>query len=156
MMLRSITRDEVREFVNSCVGNHEVSHVVANRLMLIMDRFPNVTAFLEASNNQLLMTARAMGKSQEKDFGKRTYNFHARLLAYFKEKLFEEKKAEEQKQKELELRKVEEARKNPTFTQKQIEGLGAFMKLTGATSVDLAKIRMVFDCFSFDPVASNS
>lgn len=152
MMLRTITREEVREFVNSCVEKHEVSRVVANRLMKIMDRFSNVTSFLESSNVQLLMTARSMGKSQEKDFGKRTYSFHNRIHTYFKEKLFEEKKNEEMKQKLIEQQKAEEARKNPTFTQKQIEGIGAFMKLTGATSVDLAKIRMVFDCFSFDPV----
>ena len=105
MMLRSISRDEVREFVNSCVGKHEVSRVVGNRLVLIMDRFPNVTAFLEASHTQLLMTARSMGKSQEKDFGKRTYNFHSKMLAYFKEKLFEEKKNEELKQKVIEQQK---------------------------------------------------
>ncbi len=150
MMLRSITRDEVHEFVESCVEKYEVSRMIANRLMKIMDRFSNVTSFLEASDLQLLMTARAMGKSSKKDFGKRTYKFHSRLLAYFKEKLLEEKKDEEMKQKMIEQQKIEEARKNPTFTQKQIEGIGAFMKLTGATSVDLAKIRMVFDCFSFD------
>jgi len=151
MMMRSISREEIREFVNSCADNHTVSRVIASRLLRIMNQFPNTTSFLEASNAQLLATARAMGKSKERDFGGRTYNFHARILAHFKEKLFEEKKAEEVKKQEFEQQKAEEERRNPTFTQRQIEGLGAFMKLTGATEVNLSKIRLVFDCFSFDP-----
>ena len=146
--MKEITRDDVEKYIAKEVTEKRLTKVLGNRLSDLMEVFPNLQSFFDATESQLLSAYRKFSDSK-KDLGKHTYDAHHKLKVHFTELKYEAAKAEKeaiQKQKEAE---AAELRENPRFTIKELRGISDLMELSGWDTVDLKRLWALKSAFGF-------
>jgi len=146
--MSEVTREQVQEWTEELVHNGKLSVVVGNRLIDILNEFPNVQSFMDAPEVNLLTAYRKISKSK-KDLGKYTWNGHQALREKYCQYRRDKAQAEKDAANEAAAAAAKEKAENPTFTVGELKSLAAMMELAEWHTADLKKLAAIRDCFGF-------